>query len=434
MTDSAGVKVGPLHLADGVTKFNFWSFLYASFIVIGMLAGMNILQPYVLTEILQIPRAQQGTVSGNLGMWQEILAIILNNPFGWLSDRVGRRPLMVFGISVAGLGLALYPFASSVTELTMYRVLFSIGASCLAAIIAVVANDYPRESSRGRLIAFSNVMNGVGVIFVAVFIAQIPAILGARGVEQALAGQVMFLVAAGLCFLSAIWFRIGLKGGIRAGSASEAPEWRVLMTSGLRAGRNPRILLSYGAAFIGRADVSIKGMFISLWAINAAPAAEMTTAQAMGKVGQLIGIMSLFGMVWVVIYGWILDRVNRVTGLAVAMLLGGVGYTSMWLVDSPLDLSYLPAFIVLSIGQMSVMAASMTLVGQEAKPAERGAVIAMNGFCGAIGIMLAFVVGGRLFDAFGPTAPFVMVGLVQIALFVCAIAVRFISPGMKSPA
>jgi len=422
-----------MQMAQGVTKFNCWSFLYASFIVIGMLAGMNILQPYVLTEVLQIPRDQQGTVSGTLGMWQEILAIILINPFGWLSDRIGRRPLMIFGIIVCGVGYVLYPMATSVAELILYRVIFAVGASCLAAIIAVVANDYPHESSRGKLIGFGNVMNGFGVIFVSLVIAQIPSLLSARGYEPRLAGQVMFLVVAGLCFVSAIWFRLGLKGGIPAGSSADAPEWRVLMTSGFRAARNPRILLSYGAAFVGRADVSIKGMFISLWAINAAPAAGLTTPQAMGKVGQLIGIMSLVGMIWVVMYGWILDRVNRVTGLALAMLLGGVGYTSMWLVDSPLDLSYIPAFIILSIGQMSVMAASMTLVGQEARPAERGAVIAMNGFCGAVGIMLAFVVGGRLFDAYGPSAPFVMVGLIQLALFFGAIGVRLLSPGLERP-
>lgn len=92
-----------------------------------------------------------------------------------------------------------------------------------------------------------------------------------------------------------------------------------------------------------------------------------------------------------------------------------------------------PYVLVLSIGQMSVMAASMTLVGQEAIPSERGAVIAMNGFCGAIGILLAFVVGGRLFDAFGPSAPFVMVGFVQVALFFLAIGIRILAPGIKRP-
>jgi predicted MFS family arabinose efflux permease len=76
-----------------------------------------------------------------------------------------------------------------------------------------------------------------------------------------------------------------------------------------------------------------------------------------------------------------------------------------------------------------VICASVTLVGQEANPAERGAIVAMNGFFGAIGIMLAFAIGGRLFDAIGPSAPFVMVGLFQLLLCVFAIGVRLFAPG-----
>jgi MFS family permease len=433
MNSAMNVRVGPIQLEPGISKFNFWSFMYASLIVIGMLAGMNFLQPYVLTEMLQVPRGAQGTVSGTLGMWQEILAILLINPFGWLSDRIGRRPLMVFGIIVSGIGYGLYPFASTIAELTIYRIIFSVGASCLAAMIAVVANDYPQEGSRGRMVAFGNVMNGFGVMFMTLFIAQLPSMLNARGVDGILSGKVMFLVAAGLCALSAIWFRYGLKEGTPVNN-DEAPDWRVLMMSGIRASRNPRILISYGAAFVGRADVSIKGMFVSLWAVNAAPAAGLTSAQAMGKAGQLMGMMSLVAMIWVVVFGWLLDRINRVTGLAIAMFLGGVGYTLMWIVDSPLNFAYIPAFLILSIGQMSVMAASITLVGQEAAPAERGAVIAMNGFFGAIGILIAFVIGGRLFDAYGPSAPFVMVGLFQFFLFFGALIVRICSPGLERPA
>jgi MFS family permease len=428
MTSTAELAVGPIKLAPGITRFNFWSFMYASFICIGILAGMNILQPYVLIEILNIPRGSQGTISGNLGFWQELIAIALINPFGWISDRIGRRPLMIFGIVVCGLGFGLYPFATSVAELTVYRIIFAVGASSLAAIIAVVGNDYPQESSRGKLIGFGNLMNGVGVLFITLVIAQIPAILSVRGVNAKAAGQVMFLVAAALCVFSALWFRIGLKAGVPVAS-DQVQDWRSLMTSGVRAARNPRILLSYGAAFIGRADVSIKGMFISLWAITAAPGLGMSPAESMGKVGQLIGIISLVGMVWVAVFGWILDRVNRVTGLAIAMALGGIGYTSMWLVSSPLDFAYLPAFILLSLGQTSVICASITLVGQEAAPGERGAVIAMNGFFGAVGILLAFVIGGRLFDAFGPSAPFVMIGLLQVFLFFAAVAVRILAPG-----
>jgi MFS family permease len=423
-----GIKVGPLHLVPGVSRLNLWAFLYASFICIGILAGMNFLQPYVLTENLNIPRGEHGTVSGDLGLWQEVIAILLINPFGWLADRIGRRPLMVFGIIVCGIGYGLYPFADSIEQLTLYRVIFAVGASCLAALIAVIANDYPEESSRGKMVGFGNMMNGVGVIFMTAIIAQIPRLLSSQGVSAISGGQIMFLIVAILCVLSAFLFRVGLQGGTPV-AMEHQPDWRVLITSGIRAGRNPRILLSYGAAFIGRADVSIKGMFLSLWAVSVGPEFGLDPAHAISKAGQMLGIISLVGMAWVVVFGYIMDRLNRVTGMAIAMGLAGVGYTSMWWVTSPLDFSMLPWFMILSIGQVSAILASVTLVGQEAKPEERGAVVAMNGFFGAVGILLAFVIGGRLFDAIGPQAPFVMVGIFQLVLFVAAVGIRIFSPG-----
>ena len=240
MVTDASVKVGPIRLAPGIRRFNFWTYMYASFICIGILAGMNFLQPYVLVENLNIPRGAHGTVSGNLGFWQELIALVLINPFGWMSDRIGRRPLMIFGIIVCGIGYGLYPFATSIGELTVYRIIFAIGASSLAAIIAVVGNDYPDESSRGTLIGFSNMMNGVGVMFIALVIAQIPVMLSSQGVDSILAGRTMFLVVAALCVLSALWFRIGLKGGVPV-EHEHMQEWRSLMTSGFRAARNPRI-------------------------------------------------------------------------------------------------------------------------------------------------------------------------------------------------
>ncbi|MFQ5635942.1 MAG: MFS transporter [Gammaproteobacteria bacterium] len=433
MKKAERISVGPVLLAPGVTRFNFWSFMYASFICIGILAGLNIMQPYVLTEILQLPREVHGTVSGNLGVWQEIIAILLINPFGWMSDRIGRRPLMTFGIVMCGIRLTLYALATSVEQLVGCRIVFAVGSACIAAMIAVVANDYPAEASRGRMIGLGNAMNGVGVLFMTFVIAQIPALLTAGGTDAVTAGRIMFFVAAAMRFVSGAWFRVGLQGGT-ATPARGKPGWKVLMLAGIRAGRNPRILLSYGAAFIGRADVSIKGMFVSLWAVAAAPEAGLGTAEALARGGQLLGIISLLGMVWVGIFGWILDHVNRVTGMAIAMGLAGAGYSSMWLVSSPLDFSMLPWFMLLSIGQTSAICASVTLVGQEASPTERGAVVSMNGFCGAIGIFLAFAIGGRLFDAVGPWAPFVMVGLLQVMLFVAAMAVRLAWPGDGPPA
>jgi MFS family permease len=295
-------------------------------------------------------------------------------------------------------------------------------------LIAIIANDYPAESSRGTLIGISGSMNGVGVLFMTLVITQIPAVLTAGGMDGVTAGRIMFLVVAVLCLSSAVWFRIGLMPGTPR-LEEEQPPWKVLMLSGFKAARNPRISLSYGAAFIGRADVAITGMFLTLWALAAAPEAGLTSAEALAKGGMLLGIISVIGIVWVGIFGLILDRLNRVTGLAIAMGIAGAGYSSMWFVTSPLDYAMLPWFTLLSLGQTSVMVASVTLVGQEAAAAERGTIVAMNGFFGSIGIFLAFAVGGRLFDAVGPSAPFIMAGVVQLILVVVAVAVRIASPG-----
>jgi MFS family permease len=397
-----------------------------------MLAGMNFLQSYVLTEHLHIPANEQGAVTGNLAFWTEIVTILLIVPFGILSDRIGRRPVMVAGILVLALGYALFPFATSIGELTLYRIVFAVGAAALSAMIPVVGNDYIAEASRGRLFGFTGVMNGLGVIFMSVVLAAIPAALAARGVEPVTAGVAMFFVAAILCVMAALIFSRGLRGGVPVARVSPPP-LAVLMTSGLRAARNPRIALSYAAAFTGRSDTAVKGLFVSLWAIQVAPLTGLSTSEALAGAGKLMGIMGLAILLWAPVFGLMMDRVNRVTGMAIAMGLAGLGYCGMGLVEAPLATENIPLFILLAVGQGSAILGSATLVGQEAPARERGTIIATSGLFGAFGILAAAVVGGRLFDSIGPSAPFVMLGLLQLVLCAAAVCVRVISPGSAPP-
>ncbi len=417
------VRVGPVLLAPGVSRLNFWAYLHAAFACIAVMAGMNFLQSYVLTEHLQLPRDVQGAVSGDLVFWTEIVAIILIGPFGALCDRIGRKPVIVAGILAAGVGYGLYPLATSVPELVAFRMLYAVGAAALGAVLAIIGNDYPAEASRGRMIGVAGFMNGLGVIFMSALVARIPAWLTPQGIEPITAGRMMFWSVALLCLVSALVFARGLRSGTPLGT-QHRPGWSVLLLSGMRAAANPRIVLSYAAAFTGRSDVAIKGIFISLWALVAAPEAGLDSAEALKRAGIVLAFTGVISLVWNPLFGVVLDRVDRVTGLALAMGLAGVGYGSMAFITSPLDFSMLPAFAVLAAGQSSAIVASITLVGQEAPARERGAVIGMNGLCGAIGILISAVVGGRLFDAWGPWAPFVLLGGLQLVICAAAIAVR----------
>ncbi|MGI9292216.1 MAG: MFS transporter [Gammaproteobacteria bacterium] len=425
-------KAGPVLLQPGIRKFNFWTFLYAAFICIAMLAGMNFLQVYLLEVNLGLPKNEQGFATGILATATEIVAILLIIPFGALADRIGRRPVMIAGLLLCGAGYGLFPLATSLNELIVYRVVFAVGAAALSAMIPTVGNDYTQESSRGRMFGFSGLMNGLGVIFMSAGLAQIPSFLAAQGWDAKAAGTGMFLTAAALCVASAVVFRFGLKPGVPDDvQAADHIPLQQLLLGGARAARNPRIVLSYLAAFAGRSDNAIKGLFLSAWVIQVAPQSGVAVTEAIGQAGKLMGLMGIVTLFWTPIFGYLLDKLNRVTGMALAMLLAAIGYSSMGLIDSPLDNAALPLFVILAIGQGSAIIASVTLVGQEASPAERGTVVATNGWFGAVGILIASLLGGYLFDSLSPAAPFVMIGIFQAAVFVYAVIVRLTAPGQE---
>ncbi len=428
MQGNSDSRFGPIWLAPGVTRLNVIANFYAAFVVIGMLTGMSFLGGYILTEHLHIPRAQQGAITGDLGFWAEVVIILLVNPFGILSDRIGRRPVLMIGILLIGIAYALYPFATSVTELLVYRCIFGSGAAATASMIAALMNDYPMEQSRGKMIGFSSLMNVLGVMFIALGLGQLPPIFQAQGMDAITAGRVVFCMAAILCLISVVLFRAGLKGGTPV-SVEDRASIRVLLSSGIRAILNPRIALSYASAFTARADVVIKGLFLSLWAIQDGYEWGLSPGEAMARFGLVLGIMQAIGVVWQPIFGWMMDRVNRVTAVIIALVFASTGYLSMGVITSPLDFAMLPAFAVLTIGTSSAMMASTALIGQEAPVSERGAVIAMNGLFGSIGIMIFTKGGGVWFDVIGPWAPFVIIGVVQIVLLLVAVLIRVVAPG-----
>jgi MFS family permease len=429
--DAVSEKVGPIYLSPGVRKFNFWTFMYAAFICIAMLAGMNFLQAYLLDVNLGMPKDEQGVATSVLALVTEVVAIILIVPFGALADRIGRRPLVIGGILFCGLGYGLFPFATSLNELLVYRGIFAIGAASLSAQIPTIGNDYTQDRSRGRLFGFTGVMNGLGVIFMSAGLAQIPGLLEGRGVAPVSAGMVMFFAASGLCVLSAMIFRVGLQPGSpgEVGHSSQPASMGKTVLAGLRAARNPRITLSYLAAFAGRSDNAIKGLFVSVWVLQVSAEAGVSQPQAFAHAGKLMGLMGAVTLLWMPIFGIILDKLNRVTGLALAMALAAAGYGSMGIITSPLDNAMLPFFVLLAIGQGSAIIASVTLIGQEASAKERGTIVATNAWFGAIGILIATVAGGVLFDAIGPSAPFVMLGVFQAIVLVFSVVVRLRAPG-----
>ena len=421
-------KLGPIELAPGISRFNAITYFYACFICIGVLAGMNFIQGYILTEMLSIPISNQGTVSGNLAFTQEIIAIFLVALFGILSDRIGQRSVMVFGTIVVSIGFALYPYATSVTELFIYRAVFATGAAALSSVLAIIVNDYPQERSRGKLISVHSVLNALGVAVFAILLGRLPTVFTSNGYDPVTSGQYTMLLVAGLTFVSGLIFLRGLKGGTPEKDYNK-PSVGELVKVGIESAKNPRIALAFGATLLARADVSVNGIFISLWAITSGAALGLSAGEAIKRVVVVIVITNLLSIVWAFVFGSIIDRINRVTAMVIAMSLGTVAYGSMYFVDSPLNYSNLPFFILISASAIGTVIATSSLIGQEAPMRQRGTVIGFSAFFGAVGILAATKFGGQLFDVIGPRGPFLLIAVTHATLLLAAIAVRIKSPG-----
>lgn len=402
--------------------------MFASFITIGFMIFINIGNAYVLNENLGIPRQEQGGVTGAFLIVNEIALLILMPVAGIISDRIGRRTVMILGLMTMALGYVLYPTAESLAELVFYRAIFAAGVAGATGMLGTITHDYPQESSRGKMIALSSIMIILGSLFVADVFRRLPEMFKGQGLDGIVAGQYTFWIAAAAIAISCFVLRLGLKGGTPA-KPQDRPPFSVLVRSGLKHGRNPRIALAYVSAFVGRSDLVILGSFTVLWGTIAGLAQGMDTAEAVKRGTMLFIIANISALFWSYAMGFIIDRCNRVTAMGIGAGLAALGFTLMGFVENPLATSAIPFIILLGIGQVSCFSAAQALIGQEAPVTERGAVLGAFGLCGAVGIMIATGLGGWLFDTWMHAGPFVLVGLANLVIVFLSFIVRLKSPG-----
>lgn len=425
---TAGRRFWFIWLAPGVSLGNMWAYVAAAYSTIGLLTFVAISTPYVLHANLGIVAARQGQVTGDLQLLNEIIMLLAFAPAGVLADRFGRRGVYGFGLLAMGVAYFLFPLATSVGELAGFRVIFAFGVAAATGMLATVVADYPQDRSRGALIAFGGVLNGLGVVVVTLGLGRMPHWLVERGYDEVTAGRLTHWVFAALCTTFALIVYVGLQKGTPVHRGERLPV-RELARSGLRAARRPRITLAYLSAFIARSDQVILATFTVLWGQTAGIAAGLAPAQASGIGARIFGTAALSSLLWLPVIAAITRRLNRVSAVALCMGIATAGYLSMLLVEHPLEPAALGWFAFLGVGQISAFFGAMMLISHEAPVASRGAVIGVFNVCGAVGILLSASIGGRLFDAVGPAAPFAMIGVAAGVVTLFAVYVRWHDPG-----
>ena len=125
------------------------------------LFGMFVILPVFAIYAETLPGGDNltlvGIAIGAYGLTQAILQI----PFGWWSDRIGRKPVMYLGLLMFAAGSFVAAAAPNIYMVIVGRVLQ--GAGAISAAVIALASDLTREEHRTKSMAM--IGSTIGVMF-----------------------------------------------------------------------------------------------------------------------------------------------------------------------------------------------------------------------------------------------------------------------------
>ena len=120
--------------------------------------GMFMVLPVLTTYGMALQGASEALIGLAIGIYG-LAQAIFQIPFGLLSDRIGRKPLIVGGLLVFVLGSVIAASTTSIWGIILGRALQGSGA--IAAAVMALLSDLTREQNRTKAMAFIGISFGV---------------------------------------------------------------------------------------------------------------------------------------------------------------------------------------------------------------------------------------------------------------------------------
>lgn len=120
--------------------------------------GMFMVLPVLTTWGMALQGASEALIGIAIGIYG-LAQAIFQIPFGLLSDRIGRKPLIVGGLAIFVLGSIIAALGDSIWSVILGRALQGSGA--IAAAVMALLSDLTREQNRTKAMAFIGVSFGV---------------------------------------------------------------------------------------------------------------------------------------------------------------------------------------------------------------------------------------------------------------------------------
>jgi MFS family permease len=368
------------------------------------------------------PRAQELGADA-LGVGFAVAAYSLTNLFlnlvgGALTDRVGRRLILLVSLAVSPICIAIYGLADSLPIFLGARAIHGAFGGFLTASLFALLADLAPEGQRGKTIGRAGALIGAAAV-----IGPAAAGLAAREFGS----QPVFLAVAAIIAVGLLLVRGAIPETLPEPARSGAPgTWRRLLA-------DPRLRVAFLAIFALEAGVGIITGFLKDGIIERQMAAGMDAERALRyATGAQGGLFSIFALVAIILMlSPIARRVDRrgAFGLSMAGLAFLGGSTAIMAIDATIVTDSV-AMVLYGIGFGLLFPAAAGMVGIAAPLPERGRAYGLFNFSFDAGLSAGPLLAGVLAVTALGIEPFITATiLIAVVVLLIPLAARSRSTG-----
>jgi MFS family permease len=319
--------------------------------------------------------------------------------WGRLSDRVGRRPLLLWSVAATAAGMTLLGLADSLVMIFVARIWSGIATANIAVAQAYIADVTPPEG-RSRGMGIIGIAFGLGFIigpFVGGELGQI-VVLGRPGALAA-------FVAGGLSLVNLVLAAVTLPESLPAEARGRSLR---------RASPLDMSKLRAALALPGVGQAMAINFLMIFWFAGMEQTFRLFTADAFGMSDRGTGrILGLVGVISATVQGGLIGRLSRRFGEAPLVRTGMVCQAAAFALLGacprlgPLALTALFASAgLIALGNGLVTPSLPAYVSKRAGAGTQGVTLGSLQSASALARVLGPAAGGLLYQTLSPSAPY----------------------------
>ena len=339
-----------------------------------------------------------------LGASYSLMQFLFAPFWGRISDRIGRRPIILLSVAVSAVGHLIFGLAQTLGTLFAARMLAGFGNANLGTAQAIISDvTKPEDRAKG--------MGLIGAAFGLGFIIG-PAIGGVLG-QYSPVLPAFFAAFLAVCNLVFAWFMLPET---LDKSKARAPGRRLISLAALKhAARHTNVGILFSMTFIYTLGFAIMEQVIGLFIQHIWVDPGLDPAERLRMATQMTAIyLVAVGFTAVLIQGFLIGKLSRKFGeqalakyglilLTVAMisipLAGGTGVFPLMVMTA----------IILAAGSGIFNPSNSSMVSRAADPSEQGSTLGLNQSLGSLGRVLGPAAAGAIFEL-NPSWPFYIAG------------------------